>query len=172
MKHTQICQRYRRIHMYRREHTLYCLHFGDRVGRGRLPVCVVCTIIRYNLLIRFGPATTVGWVCIVMLPPNSACSRKTLPHRAQPTKSESSLRIIPCSVLQVSRCLTFNCNSNGVCDKPAATPNHVGFWVYIVVGIAIFGGTCQVLFLELSPNVFCRYVCYLDRYVRRASQAA
>ncbi|THH32302.1 hypothetical protein EUX98_g1895 [Antrodiella citrinella] len=42
-------------------------------------------------------------------------------------------------------CSSFNCNANGVCDKTADAPVHVGFWVYIVVGIAIFGGMIATL---------------------------
>ncbi|KIJ67911.1 hypothetical protein HYDPIDRAFT_173663 [Hydnomerulius pinastri MD-312] len=47
-------------------------------------------------------------------------------------------------------CSTFNCQSNGVCGESADTPNEFGIWVYILVGVGIFGGmfaTLVTLFL-------------------------
>ena len=41
------------------------------------------------------------------------------------------------------RCTTFNCMASGVCGVSADTPKHVPVWVYVVVGICIFGGTCS-----------------------------
>lgn len=52
------------------------------------------------------------------------------------------------------RCSTFNCLSSGVCGKSADTPDHVPFWVYIIVGICIFGGwSARVLTLSSRTNV-------------------
>ncbi|CAL1707398.1 unnamed protein product [Somion occarium] len=42
-------------------------------------------------------------------------------------------------------CQSFNCLATGVCGKPADTPSHVAFWVYIICGIAIFGGMIATL---------------------------
>ncbi|KAI0682751.1 hypothetical protein BC835DRAFT_1237895, partial [Cytidiella melzeri] len=42
-------------------------------------------------------------------------------------------------------CSTFNCLASGTCGKTADTPEHVGTWVYIVVGICIFGGMVATL---------------------------
>jgi len=43
-------------------------------------------------------------------------------------------------------CLTFNCQSDGVCGISADTPNEFGIWVYVLVGIGIFGGMSATLF--------------------------
>lgn len=47
-------------------------------------------------------------------------------------------------------CSSFNCQSNGVCGQSADTPNQVGVWVYVLVGLGILGGmsgTLTLLFL-------------------------
>jgi len=54
-------------------------------------------------------------------------------------------KVLGTSCTADKECVTFNCNGSGVCDKTADTPNHVGFWVYIIVGIAIFGGMIATL---------------------------
>ncbi|KAI0318266.1 hypothetical protein OF83DRAFT_1116899 [Amylostereum chailletii] len=41
-------------------------------------------------------------------------------------------------------CLTFNCESSK-CDKPLNDPHHFGIWVYIVIGVCIFGGIIGTL---------------------------
>ncbi|GJE95852.1 hypothetical protein PsYK624_120430 [Phanerochaete sordida] len=42
-------------------------------------------------------------------------------------------------------CSTFNCLASGVCGKSADSPEHVAFWVYIIVGVCIFGGMLATL---------------------------
>ncbi|KAH7888578.1 hypothetical protein F5I97DRAFT_717186 [Phlebopus sp. FC_14] len=42
-------------------------------------------------------------------------------------------------------CVTFNCQSNGVCGESADTPNEFGVWVYVLVGLGIFGGMFATL---------------------------
>ncbi|KAF9222537.1 hypothetical protein BS17DRAFT_783008 [Gyrodon lividus] len=42
-------------------------------------------------------------------------------------------------------CSTFNCQSDGICGESADTPNEFGVWVYILVGIGIFGGMFATL---------------------------
>jgi hypothetical protein len=47
-------------------------------------------------------------------------------------------------------CLSFNCLKKGVCGRGSDSPKHFGIWVYVVVGVGIFGGmfaTLIVLFL-------------------------
>eukprot|EP00919_Chromeraceae_sp_WS-2016_P066796 GHVR01158002.1.p1 GENE.GHVR01158002.1~~GHVR01158002.1.p1 ORF type:complete len:214 (+),score=11.66 GHVR01158002.1:286-927(+) len=43
------------------------------------------------------------------------------------------------------QCQTFNCQNNGVCGESADSPNHFGIWLYVVVGIGIFGGMFATL---------------------------
>ena len=43
-------------------------------------------------------------------------------------------------------CASFNCLASGVCGKSAAAPNHVGAWVYVLVGFGIFGGMFGTLY--------------------------
>ncbi|KAH7912394.1 hypothetical protein BJ138DRAFT_1004503 [Hygrophoropsis aurantiaca] len=43
------------------------------------------------------------------------------------------------------QCDTFNCQTNGVCGESADSPNHFGVWLYVVVGIGIFGGMFATL---------------------------
>ncbi|TFK54266.1 hypothetical protein OE88DRAFT_1642837 [Heliocybe sulcata] len=42
-------------------------------------------------------------------------------------------------------CDTYNCLASGVCGRDASEPHHYGVWVYIVVGICIFGGMIGTL---------------------------
>ncbi|KAG6334245.1 hypothetical protein ID866_4836 [Astraeus odoratus] len=42
-------------------------------------------------------------------------------------------------------CSSFNCQSNGVCGDSADTPNEFGIWVYVIVGMSIFGGMFATL---------------------------
>ncbi|KAI0812338.1 hypothetical protein BC629DRAFT_1472226 [Irpex lacteus] len=42
-------------------------------------------------------------------------------------------------------CSSYNCLANGKCGKPANTAQHVGSWVYVVVGICLFGGMLATL---------------------------
>ncbi|KAJ3523185.1 hypothetical protein NM688_g8768 [Phlebia brevispora] len=42
-------------------------------------------------------------------------------------------------------CSTYNCQSSGTCGRSANKPDHVPFWVYIIVGICIFGGMFATL---------------------------
>ncbi|OCH85676.1 hypothetical protein OBBRIDRAFT_762638 [Obba rivulosa] len=42
-------------------------------------------------------------------------------------------------------CSTYNCLASGVCGPSANTPSHVATWVYIVVGVCIFGGMIGTL---------------------------
>ncbi|KAG1734736.1 uncharacterized protein EDB91DRAFT_1146585 [Suillus paluster] len=42
-------------------------------------------------------------------------------------------------------CLSFNCESNGVCGTGADSPNHFGIWAYSMVGLGIFGGMFATL---------------------------
>lgn len=42
-------------------------------------------------------------------------------------------------------CSSFNCLDTGVCGKSANTPKHVASWIYIIVGICIFGGMLATL---------------------------
>ncbi|KAI0633879.1 hypothetical protein C8Q77DRAFT_1057078 [Trametes polyzona] len=42
-------------------------------------------------------------------------------------------------------CLTYNCLASGTCGERADTPREVGKWVYVVVGICIFGGMVGTL---------------------------
>jgi hypothetical protein len=34
----------------------------------------------------------------------------------------------------------FNYLATGVCGRNAAFPNHYGVWIYVLVGLGIFGG--------------------------------
>ncbi|KAL7281074.1 hypothetical protein ACG7TL_004376 [Trametes sanguinea] len=42
-------------------------------------------------------------------------------------------------------CDTYNCLDSGVCGARADTPRQVGKWVYVVVGVCIFGGMVGTL---------------------------
>ncbi|KZT26779.1 hypothetical protein NEOLEDRAFT_1177359 [Neolentinus lepideus HHB14362 ss-1] len=42
-------------------------------------------------------------------------------------------------------CDSYNCMASGVCGPQANAPHHYGVWVYIVVGICIFGGMIGTL---------------------------
>ncbi|KAI0779978.1 hypothetical protein C8Q74DRAFT_1456343 [Fomes fomentarius] len=42
-------------------------------------------------------------------------------------------------------CLTYNCLEDGTCGRTTDTPIKVGTWVYIVVGVCIFGGMAGTL---------------------------
>lgn len=43
-------------------------------------------------------------------------------------------------------CLSYNCGAGGRCDKDVSEPNQLPVWVYILVGISIFGGMFSTLF--------------------------
>ncbi|KAF9654016.1 hypothetical protein BDM02DRAFT_3086236 [Thelephora ganbajun] len=43
-------------------------------------------------------------------------------------------------------CLSYNCGISGKCDKDVRAPNSLPIWVYVVVGIGIFGGMFATLF--------------------------
>ncbi|KAF8070223.1 hypothetical protein FPV67DRAFT_1668101 [Lyophyllum atratum] len=43
-------------------------------------------------------------------------------------------------------CSSWNCLASGVCGISEATPHHFAIWVYIVVGLGIFGGMFGTLF--------------------------
>lgn len=42
-------------------------------------------------------------------------------------------------------CSSFNCLSKGVCGPGTDSPNHFAIWVYIMVGVGIFGGMFATL---------------------------
>jgi len=42
-------------------------------------------------------------------------------------------------------CLSYNCSADGVCGTDVTEPRHLAIWVYIVVGIGIFGGMFATL---------------------------
>ncbi|KAG1815923.1 uncharacterized protein BJ212DRAFT_1447001 [Suillus subaureus] len=42
-------------------------------------------------------------------------------------------------------CLSFNCLKKGVCGRGADSPKHFGIWVYVMVGVGIFGGMFATL---------------------------
>ncbi|KAG1867327.1 hypothetical protein F4604DRAFT_1776886 [Suillus subluteus] len=42
-------------------------------------------------------------------------------------------------------CSSFNCLSKGVCGPSADSPKHFGIWVYLMVGVGIFGGMFATL---------------------------
>ncbi|KAF5355048.1 hypothetical protein D9756_005241 [Leucocoprinus leucothites] len=37
-------------------------------------------------------------------------------------------------------CISWNCQADGTCGRPAAEPRHFGIYVYILVALGIFGG--------------------------------
>ncbi|KIY44376.1 hypothetical protein FISHEDRAFT_51660 [Fistulina hepatica ATCC 64428] len=43
-------------------------------------------------------------------------------------------------------CVSYNCLSSGVCGTSLAAPKHLAFWVYLLVGLAIFGGMFGTLY--------------------------
>ena len=47
---------------------------------------------------------------------------------------------------KAQKAVSFNCLDSGVCGKPANTPNHVAVWVYVIVGLSIFGGMFGTLY--------------------------
>jgi hypothetical protein len=42
-------------------------------------------------------------------------------------------------------CLSYNCLPNGICGADVTTPRHFGTWLYVIVGIGIFGGMFATL---------------------------
>jgi len=42
-------------------------------------------------------------------------------------------------------CLSYNCLSSGVCGTDVTEPRHLGAWVYVIVGIGVFGGMFATL---------------------------
>jgi len=43
-------------------------------------------------------------------------------------------------------CLSYNCGTGGTCSEDVREPNHLPIWVYVIVGIGIFGGMFGTLF--------------------------
>jgi len=43
-------------------------------------------------------------------------------------------------------CLSYNCGAGGTCGKDVSEPNKLPIWVYVLVGISIFGGMFATLF--------------------------
>jgi hypothetical protein len=43
-------------------------------------------------------------------------------------------------------CVSYNCGINGTCSRDVRDPNDLPVWVYIVVGVGIFGGMIGTLF--------------------------
>jgi len=43
-------------------------------------------------------------------------------------------------------CTSWNCLESGVCGVSESVPHHFGVWVYVVVGLGIFGGMFGTLF--------------------------
>jgi len=43
-------------------------------------------------------------------------------------------------------CLSYNCGAGGTCDRDVSEPNKLPIWVYVIVGISIFGGMFATLF--------------------------
>jgi hypothetical protein len=44
------------------------------------------------------------------------------------------------------QCLSYNCGAEGRCDKDVTEPNKLPVWVYVIVGISIFGGMGATLY--------------------------
>ncbi|KZV69526.1 hypothetical protein PENSPDRAFT_580767 [Peniophora sp. CONT] len=53
-------------------------------------------------------------------------------------------KLIAASCTADKECATFNCAS-GACAEAVNTPKHYGTWVYIVIGVCIFGGIFGIL---------------------------
>ncbi|KAF9793073.1 hypothetical protein BJ322DRAFT_1032885 [Thelephora terrestris] len=43
-------------------------------------------------------------------------------------------------------CLSYNCGANGTCGKDVSESNKLPIWMYVIVGIGIFGGMFGTLF--------------------------
>lgn len=43
-------------------------------------------------------------------------------------------------------CFSYNCGAGGKCDKDVSQSNKLPVWVYVIVGISIFGGMFSTLF--------------------------
>ena len=70
------------------------------------------------------------------------------------------------------RCDTWNCLSSGFCGVGEATPSHLRTWVYLIVGIGIFGGEWESLQDMERPHVAfaSRHVRHTDRSIHPSSK--
>lgn len=83
-----------------------------------------------------------------------ACSvyrQRTSARLATLTRSTCHFCLHSVSFDTPPRCTTYNCLASGVCGKSANSPDHVPFWVYIIVGICIFGGELR----KYVSSLFC-----------------
>jgi hypothetical protein len=121
----QVCECYRWLSMRDREHWIRRIWGRRRVCLRGITVSMIRCSPHHLVLFIFSDNCKIGLYCDTN---STTCIQQ---------------KALGASCSADKECTSFNCLPSRVCGAPPSKPRHLSIWIYLVIGVGIFGGKAE-----------------------------